>query len=276
MQTRDGGRIIVPRAAERIISAAPSNTEIVVGLGLADKLIAVDVDSFDVAGLPAGLPFIDAFNPDGETLIKLNPDIIIASGLSGNALGNDSFRLLREMGIAVVYIPLSRNIDDICGDIAFIADILNVPSRGAEIIAGLRQETLEIAAIGRTITDKKTVYFEISPAPSMYSFGKDTFLDELLTLVGAVNIFADENRIIAPVAEVIIAQNPDIIITNIKPPGPSIDEILSRDGFENVTAVKTGRVYYIDANSSSRPTHNIVTALRQMAYCIYPEYYEQP
>jgi iron complex transport system substrate-binding protein len=96
----------------------------------------------------------------------------------------------------------------------------------------------------------------------------------MIDLVGADNIFDDQEGIVFPIDEMIVERNPQVIITNIVGPDPA-REILQRNGFTHVSAVEQGRVYRVDTNSSSRPSHRIVLALRQMAKGVYPEYYEK-
>eukprot|EP00831_Metopus_contortus_P063883 TRINITY_DN5664_c0_g1_i7.p1 TRINITY_DN5664_c0_g1~~TRINITY_DN5664_c0_g1_i7.p1 ORF type:complete len:181 (-),score=25.80 TRINITY_DN5664_c0_g1_i7:23-565(-) len=112
MKDREGNSFNLPKKMNAIISTAPSNTEILVGLGLSDKLVAIDKYSADIDGVNKDLTKIDFKNPDAETLISLNPDIIIASG--HNRTGNDDpFAAVKEAGVKVVYIPISSSIEDL-------------------------------------------------------------------------------------------------------------------------------------------------------------------
>lgn len=270
---REGTKVSIPNKIDKIISTAPSNTEVIVELGLGDKLVAVDKYSSDVPGISEELTKIDFSNPDAEAIIGLNPDIIIASGHNKTGSSEDPFKLVKEAGIPVVYIPSSESIKGIYEDIEFIANILNVENKGNELVNDMKSKIDEIAKIGKTITDKKTVYFEISPAPSLFTFGQGTFLNEMIEIIGAKNIFDDQKGWISPSAESVIDKNPDVIFTNVNYTENPIKEIETRDGFENINAVKNNDVYQIDTNSSSRPSHNIIQALTQMAEDIYPDKY---
>ncbi len=272
---REGTKVSIPNKIDKIISTAPSNTEVIVDLGLGDKLVAVDKYSSDVPGISKDLTKIDFSNPDAEAIIGLNPDIIIASGHNKTGSSEDPFKLVKETGIPVVYIPSSESIKGIYEDIEFIANILNVENKGNELVNDMKSKIDEIASIGKNITDKKSVYFEISPAPSLFTFGQGTFLNEMIEIIGAKNIFADEKGWISPSAESVIDKNPDIIFTNVDYTENPIKEIETRDGFENISAVKNNAVYQIDKNSSSRPSQNIILALSQMAESIYPDKYEK-
>jgi iron complex transport system substrate-binding protein len=270
---RGGNTVSVSGEINRVISSAPSSTEIIVDLGLADKLAAVDKYSLDIEGVDQNLPLIDFFFPDAEAIIGIDPDIIISNGHNNLGAGDDPYKLIREAGIPVVYIPLSPGIEGICQDIEFIADMLNVSDRGAALTDSLKRQVEEIAAIGRTIENKKTVYFEISPAPTLVTIGRDTYLDQFITIIGAENIFADQIGVIFPGVESILERNPDVIISTTTGQYNS-EEIKNRDGFEHITAVANNAIYLVDTNSASRPSARILLALKQMAKAVYPDKYE--
>ena len=272
---REGTEVNIPKKIEKIISTAPSNTEVLMALGLGDKLVAIDKYSTDIEGVNTELPQIDFSNPDAETIIGLEPDIVIASGHNKTGSTEDPFKAISEAGIPVVYIPSSDSIDGIYKDIEFIAEVVNEKSKGKEIIDDMKAQVEEIKAIRDTITDKKSVYFEISPAPYLSSFGKSTFLNEMIEIIGAENIFANEDGWISPTAESIIDANPDVIITNAGYMENPTEEIKSRDAWENINAIKNNEVYLVDQNASSRPSQNVIKALEQMANAVYPEHYEK-
>lgn len=272
---REGTEVNIPTKIEKIISTAPSNTEVLMALGLGDKLVAIDKYSTDIEGINTELPQIDFLNPDAETIIGLEPDIVIASGHNKTGSAEDPFKAISEAGIPVVYIPSSDSIDGIYKDIEFIADVVNEKSKGKEIVDDMKAQVEEIKAIGDTITDKKSVYFEISPAPYLSSFGKSTFLNEMIEIIGAKNIFENEEGWVSPTAEAIIDANPDVIITNAGYMENPTEEIKSRDAWENINAIKNNEVYLVDQNASSRPSQNVIKALEQMAKAVYPEHYEK-
>lgn len=271
MTDREGNSFNLPQKINTIISTAPSNTEILVGLGLSDKLVAIDKYSTDVDGVNKDLPKIDFKNPDAETLVSLKPDLIIASG--HNKTGNDDpFAAVKEAGIPVVYIPTSSSIEYLYKDIDFISKITGTEKKGNEMITNMKDEISSIKKIGDTITNKKNVYFEIGSTSALYSFGNNTFLNEMIEIVGAKNIFANENSWISPNPEYIVKANPDVILTN-EPTDNAVINIKNRESFKDVTALKENNVFAIDNNSSSRPSQNIIKALKQIAKAIYPEEY---
>jgi iron complex transport system substrate-binding protein len=268
---RSGAKAAVPAQINRIISTAPSNTEIIRDLGMADKLVAIDTFSSRISGLDAGLVQIDFSYPDAEVIIGLKPDLIIAAGHNMTVSGEDPFKLIKDTGISVVYIPTSSSIAGIYEDIRFIAGLLEVREKGEALINGMKAEIDAIAARGAGFAEKKSVYFEISPYPYMVSIGRETYLSEMISVIGADNIFADQKDWFSPAAESIIERNPDVILTLTGLNADPVDEILRRPGFEHTRAVQNKAVYPIDGDAASRPSPNIVIALKQMAAAVYPE-----
>jgi len=275
---RSGRTVTIKNQINRIVSTAPSNTEIITDLGQAHKLIAIDRHSANVVGIPEGLPQLDFFYPDAEAIINLEPDIIIASGHNATGTGEDPLKMLREMGISVVYISMSASIDEIYNDIAFIADILHVEKEGERLINSMKTQIDEITRIAAQMSantrGKKTVYFEISAAPDMMTFGKGSYINDMISVIGTKNVFENENWLVMPGAEAVISRNPDVIFTNVSYIDDPIAEIKSRPGFNHINAVINNRIYQIDTDSSVRPSSRIILALRQMSHAIYSELYE--
>jgi iron complex transport system substrate-binding protein len=170
-------------------------------------------------------------------------------------------------------IPSSTSIEGIKEDILFIAAVMGVNAEGEEIIAEMEREIDAIRAIGNAITNKRTVYFEISPAPWMFSFGSNTFLNEMIELLGATNIFADQNGWIPVSEEVLLELDPDVILTSTDFIPDPIGEIKGRPGFDALTAVQNGDVFTINTAASNRPSHNITRAMKEIAEAVFPEYF---
>ena len=271
---REGNEIQIPAAINTIISTAPSVTEILVGLGIGNKIMSADVYSADVAGIDSAICTLDFYNLNIEELIALNPDVIIINGISMTG-DSDPYQSLKEAGINVIYIPTSTSISSIKLDIEFLAAYTGTEAKGAELNADINIAVTDIAEKASKITEKKKVYFEIGAAPYLYTCGKDTFLDEVIKLIGAENIYENENGWISNSDESVITANPDVIITNVAYDGYDFNEIKARAGWAEINAVKNGAVYQVDANSTSRGSQNIVRGLYEIAKAVYPDIYAE-
>ncbi len=268
---RAGNDIAIPDEINRIISLAPAATQVIEALGMKDKLVAVDTQSTLVIPELAGLPQFDLMEPDIEQIAALLPDVIFTSGVS--YMADNPFAVLVGMGICVIEIPSSESIAAVQEDIAFIAACLSQEEKGQGIIDEMQAKIDEIAAIGATIQEKKSVMFEIGALPYIYSFGTGTFLNEMIELLGAENVFADQDSWISVGEEEAVAANPDVILTSVSYIEDSVGEILARPGWDVVTAVANQDVHYIDNAKSSIPNQYIVDALIEMAVAVYPEAY---
>lgn len=250
-------------STESIISLAPSVTEILVDMGYGDKLVAVDgSESQNREGVPQDIVYMDLMAPDVEQIIALEPDVVFASLMSFGG-GEDPLQTVKNEGISVVYIPSSESIDEIYEDIIFIGEILDDEEGSKQIVDDMKEQIEEIRERNAD-AETKTAYFEIAAAPDMYSFGSGTFLNEMMEILGLENILADNESWMSVSEEIILDKNPDIIFTNVTYIEDSVGEILSREGWESISAVANEEVYYIDNSASSLPNHNIIKALIEM------------
>lgn len=271
---REGNLIEVKSGIQTIVSAAPSISEILSGLGLANKIIAADIYSADVDGVDPSVCTLDFYNLNIEELTALDPDLIIVSGMSVSG-ADDPYAALKEAGVDVIYIPTSNSIAGVKLDIEFLANYFLAEQQGSELIADITDAVNDISEKAAGITEKKSVYFEIGAAPYLYTCGSNTFINEMITLAGAENIYGSEEGWISNSEESVIAADPDVIITNVQYDGYDFNEIKSRAGWENISAVKNGAVYSVGANETSRPSQHIIEGMYQVAEAIYPEIFSE-
>lgn len=268
-----GASIDLPEKVESIVVLAPSIAETLVALGLQDKIVGYDTQSVGLDGLPGDVPTFDIQNPDVEQLVALAPDVLLVSSLS--LYDQEApYQPLIEAGICVICIPTSQSIEGVKSDIRFLSAAFQADAAGTALLDELDKQLKELADIAASVPEeeRKSVYFEISAAPYLYSTGGGTYLNEMIELVGGVNVLADQDGWISVEGEAVVAANPDVIFTNVNYIDNPVEEILSRDGWAGVAAVANQQVYSIDNMASSLPNQNIVVALRQMLEALYPDY----
>lgn len=269
-----GATVSIPESVDSIVVLAPCLAETVVALGLGGKVVGYDLNSVGIAGLPEDVPAFDMVNPDLEQLTTLAPDVLLVSSLS--LYDQEApYRPLTDMGVCVICVPTSESIEGVRSDIQFLAAALGANEAGEDLLKELDAQLDRLDAIAAAIPgeERKSVYFEISPAPYLYSTGSGTYLDEMIRWVGGENILAGQTGWLSVEGETIVAADPDVIFTNVNYIDNPVDELLGRDGWAGVTAITNGDVYYIDNKASVLPNQNIVTAMRQMAEALYPDYY---
>ena len=158
-------------------------------------------------------------------------------------------------------------------DTRFIAACVGEQETCEDLIAQAQAEIDALSAIGSGITERKRVLVEIASAPDIYTAGAGTFLQEMLTIIGAENTFGDQEGYLSVTEEAAVSLNPDVILTMVDYVDDPVGEILGRTGWENVTAVLNGAVYEVNTNAVSLPNLHVVDGMKQMAKLIYPEAY---
>lgn len=267
-----GASIVIPDQVDSVVALAPSICETMVALGVEDKLVGYDMQSAGLEGLPEGVPTFDTVNPDVEQLTALAPDMLLVSNLS--LYDQEApYQPLIDAGVCVICVPTSDSVEDVRGDIRFLAAALRVPEEGERVVEEMDAELSRLADLVSDIPEeeRRSVYFEISPAPYLYSCGSGTYLHELIELAGGRNVLAEENGWLSVEGETVVAADPDVIFTNVNYTDAPVEEILGREGWAGVSAVQNGNVYYIDNMASSLPDQNIVKAVEEMARALYPE-----
>ena len=279
---RAGNDINVPSEVNAIVSMAPSITRILIDLGVGDKIVACDTNSGSSYGsmLKADIPQFDMMEPDQEQIIALKSDIVFTSGMSASH-GDDVFASVKESGVCVCDFPSCDSLAAIQEDIRFIGQIVGRESEAASIVDKMQASMDELAAIAAKIPEdeRKTVLFELfTPSadyPTIYTCGSNTYITEMISLIGAENVAGkEEEQWPALTEEAAVAMDPQVILTADMYTPDVINVLLTMSGWENVTAIKDGAVYQLDSDEVNQPNHHVICAMISMAKSIYPEYYK--
>lgn len=257
----------------RIASGSPAITEILYELGLKDKIIAMDKNS-DVKELDEmKIPKISFYQMNTESIFSLKADLIILSTFN-KADREDFIQFMKEKGTDVIYISDIKTVEDIYKCIMEIGEKTERKPEAEKVISKMEKEINEVREISKNIKNKKKVYFEISPFPSMYTFGKNVFMNEMLEIAGVDNIFNDKSGWFIPSLEVIAARNPDIIFTSTYQVSDPVKEIIDRGNWNIIKAVREGKIYPI-SKEAVRPSIKIIEVIKKIAEISYPEYYKE-
>ncbi|MFD4820035.1 ABC transporter substrate-binding protein [Peribacillus butanolivorans] len=265
-----GKKIKFDKVPETVVSLQPSNTEILFKLGLGDKVVGVtDFDNYpeeakDIEHVS------DSVNINAEKIISLKPDAVIAYTIGDET----TLKPLEDAGIPVFIIKSATNFDDVYGDIGQIAEVMGVAEKGEDLVKDIQNQITSVEEKIETLDEKEQTYFEISPAPEIYTTGSETFQQEILKTAGIENIFADQKGWVKVSDEEIVKRNPNAIITTATYADDAVDEIKSRKGWEDINAVKNDQVYLLDENIMSRPGPRIGEAVELAAKTVYPDLFK--
>jgi iron complex transport system substrate-binding protein len=268
--TDDAGRqVALKGSSQRIVSLAPSNTEVLYALGLGDRVVGV-TEYCDYPPEAKLKPKIGGFaNIDLEKVVGLNPDLVLATNIHAPSVVPE----LEKRGITVVVVE-PKNVDDVLSKIAFVGKITGTSDTAVPLTAQMKTRLDVVAAKIATAKNKPRVFYEIDK--SLYTPGPGSFIDDMIVKAGGVNVAADAKGSYVQLSpEAIIAQDPQVILLGDMNFGETPDSVKARPGWANISAVKTGRIVPItDENVVARPSPRIVEGLELIARALYPELFK--
>ncbi|MCK4260002.1 MAG: cobalamin-binding protein [Halanaerobiales bacterium] len=255
---------MITRKPLRIVSLAPSHTEILFALGLGDRVVG-RTDFCDYPVEVANIPSVGGYSePSVETIMAVNPDLVLAS--FGNP--QELIEQIRSFGIPVLgYDP--QTIDEILVTIWEIGKVTGAEAQAIELREEMKNRVQAVTELVKG-AERPKVFWEVWHDP-LYTAGKDTFINDLITLAGGVNVAIDA---IGPWPvynlESLLLKNPDVYIaTEDQWSGPG--NIYERPAYDQIKAVQTERVYVINANNVNRPGPRLVDGLEEIVRVIHPE-----
>ena len=255
---------------KRIISLMPSNTEILYELGLGDDVIGVStVDDYPKE--VKDKKQFDAMNLNKESLMKAKPDLILAHE-SQKATNDKVLKGLKDNGVKVVYVKDAQSIDEMYESFMQIGKVTHKEKASKKLVKETKQN---IERVKNSVPDDakgQKVFMEISSEPEIYTAGKQTFFDDMLTQLKAENSFSNLNGWQKVSKEDIIKQNPDLMISTM---GISSSEyqkmIRKRGGFSQIKAVQHNKVKAVNGDEISRPGPRIDDGLKKLKEAIYEQ-----
>ena len=264
----DLGRLVtINGTPERIISLAPSNTEILFALGLGDRVVGVTMYCDYPPEAQDKEKVGDYYGPDIEKIIALQPDLVLATDFHRF----DLIPALEQQGVAVFAVA-PQTLDDVLESIQKIGQIADKEAEALELVDRMTSKIEEIEEQTKELEEKPRVFYMTWQDP-MWTIGRATWIDDLINISGGVNIFSQYFESGAMVEiEWVILLNPEIIITSEW----SYDWALNATELASTNASQTGRIYTFDDDLAQRPGPRLVEGLEWFAYLIHPEIFEEP
>jgi len=253
---------------QRIVSLAPSNTELLFALGLGDEIVGVT----DVCNYPPEATqkeVVGAFSgPDLEKVVSVDPDLVLTTSMHAAEVTP----ALRERGLNVLTLdPIG--VEGVLRDIEMLGNALGVKTAAAGMVAEMQSTIASVAEELGTRDAKPRALYIVWPDP-MWVAGAGTFADELIGMAGGRNIAGDLEGWAMIGLEAVVEQNPEVIIV-VTGHGDAVDEpfnAVKGDTRLGVTdALKHDRVYQIDTDLAGRPGPRLMEALDLFAQFLHPE-----
>ena len=262
-----GRSVQIPSYPRRIVSLAPSITETLYALGLDREIVGVtDFCNYPEAALSK--PKVGSFiSLSAEKIVSLSPDLILATA-DGNR--KESVEQLVRLGLPV-YTVSPSNLNQTLRMISTIGRMTGREKESHALVRKLQQRIRHVTTATEHLPRPK-VFFQVG-IDSLITVGRDTFLNELITLAGGVNISGEETvRYPRYSIERILTAAPDVVIvTSMKGEG-SFEQVKKNWlRWSSLPAVRTGRIYLMETDLVFRPSPRIVDGLEELTILIHPE-----
>lgn len=266
-----GRRVTLPHRPERLVSLAPSITEIIFAIGQEHRLKGVTRFS-DYPEAAALLPTVGSYTrPDLERIVALNPDLCIAI-----KDGNPKHVIDRLVSLNIpVYAVDPRNLEKVMSTILDIGSLLDAPENAGVLVESMRLRVQRIKGLVENARSRPRVFFQIGISP-IVSIGSDSFIHELIVLAGGENVAAGDITYPRFSREQVLSLSPEVFfITSMA--RDAVFENVKADWsrWPNMPAVRDQRLHLVDSNVFDRPSPRLVEALELLVRLIHPELFEE-
>jgi iron complex transport system substrate-binding protein len=266
-----GRTVSIPSSPHRIISLAPSITEILFRLDLDEEIVGVSIHCDFPEEAKRRVRVGSYISLDFEKILFLKPDLIIATG-AGNT--REMVDRLEALGFPT-YVIFPKNFDGVLTSIRHLGGVLNRNREAREILQALELRRQRVIDLTQDLPRPK-VFLQIGEVP-MVTVGKGSFADDLITLAGGTNIAgAEKRRYPRWGMEEVLKRSPDVILISSMNPKGDYEKIAREwTRWKTIPAVQQGRIHLIDSDLIDRPSPRIIEGLEEMARIFHPQRFKK-
>lgn len=268
-------QVILKQPAQKIVSLAPSNTEILFAVGAGEQVVGRDAFS-DYPQEALVLPDVGGGwgELNNELIVSLQPDLVLAAQINTA----EQVKTLEDLGLTVYYLPNPTDMAGLYANLREVARLTGQESQAEDLISELESRVAAVVEKIAPLSYHPLVFYELdSTDPNApWTPGPGTFIDLLIGMAGGANLGSTlQGEWVQVSVEELISSNPDIILLGdyvwggIQP-----EDVAARPGWEVIAAVEKEQVYPFDDNLVSRPGPRMVDGLEELARLLHPEVYE--
>jgi iron complex transport system substrate-binding protein len=267
--------ITLDSPAQRIVSLAPSNTEILYAIGAGSQLVGRDplsdfpAEALSVADI--GDTFIQL---NTELVISLEPDLVLAAEITPP----EQVAQLEQLGVQVYWLTNPTDFEGLYANLITVGQLTGHDQDAAAAAESLRTRITAIQTAVTDVANKPIVFYEVdglTDPNAPYTAGTGTFIDLVINAAGGQNAAAAVQGYKQLSIEELLVQNPDFILLGDSAYGATPESVGQRAGWGQLAAVQANQVLPFDDNLMSRPGPRLVDAVEQLAQLLHPEIFGQ-
>ena len=260
--------------AQRIVSLAPSATEILFAIGAGDQVVGRDSFSNYPESL-AALPDVGGSMGDYsfEAIASLDPDLVVLTEINTP----EQVKSLEDLGLTVYYLKNPTDLEGLTPMLEAAGRMTGREKEAADLAASLEAR---MAKVTETIAQAETtpsVFYELdgSDAAKPWTSGPGTFMDQMIRMAGGENVGAAMQDAWAQISlEQLLVADPDLILLGDAAYGMTVEQVLTRPGWQTLSAVQNGSIHAFNDDLVSRPGPRLVDGLEELARLIHPELFD--
>lgn len=260
------------KPAQRIVSLAPSTTEMLFAVGAGKQVVGRDKYSDYPAETKSITAIIDTFpKVNLEAVVALKPDLVIAASI----INQEQIKAMEDNGLTVFLVGNPKTFDDLYQTLVTVGQLTAHDAEAKKLSDGLKERVKVVNDKVKSVTKKPKVYYELDATDPLkpYTAGSDTFIDLLIVAAGGENAVTFKNY--AQISsEELVKQNPDIILLGDAKFGTTVESVGKRAGWSAIAAVKNNKVIAFDDDLASRPGPRLVDGLETMAKVFQPDLFK--
>lgn len=257
--------VTVPIRPERVVSIGPSITAFLFALGAGPRVVGVD-DFSDEPAEAATREHVGGIKVNFEKVVALKPDLVLSVKFSDGTIEK-----LQSASLNVLVVDPQT-----VSDVAKTATLLGkaVGADGEAMGRSIQQRVDAVKAKAATATTRPRVYHEIdaSDPAKIFTVGPGSYINDLIEIAGGTNVAARAPSAYPQLsAEEILRSDPEIIVLAADAYASKPADVVSRQGWSIIAAVKNNRIFTIDPNLINRPGPRVGEAAETYAKLVHPE-----
>jgi len=269
-----GRPVSLAAPAKKIVSMAPSNTEILFAIGAGEQVIGRDEFS-DYPAEASSLPSVGGSmgTYSIETIASLKPDLVLAAEINTP----EQVKALEDVGLTVYYLSNPKDLDGLYANLKTVGQLAGRESEADALVQSLQKRVKAVEDKLAPISSIITVFYEMdgSDPAKPWTAGQDSYLSQLVRLALGSNVGDSmKGDYVQMSQEALLVQNPSIILLGDAAYGVTPEQVAARPGWSALQAVKDNRIYAFDDNLISRPSPRLVDGLEALAKLLRPELFK--
>jgi len=267
-----GREITLTETPQRIVSLAPSITEILFAVGAGDQVVGRD----EYSDYPEAAISVESIGStyqalNTEAILALEPDLVVAAEINSP----EQIKTLEDLGITVYFFRNPTTFEGMYQDLNTMGQLTRHEIEANELVASLQTRVDAVTHQVDGLTETPKVFYEIDSSNGTdkpWTSGPGTFTDTLITMAGGINIGGVLSDAFAQISlEEIVLQDPDVIVLGDAKWGVTVESVGERPGWGDLSAVKNAQIFPFDDDLATRPGPRLVDGLEALFAILHPE-----